>query len=107
MSKNNEAAVTNDAVQQPNPEEAPVQENSTAYLMEYVPIKLFKDSRRYNKPLFVSVGDYSATIPRGSVQYVPRFIAQHIEECLEQDERTAKMIEALVEESETKYRQVG
>lgn len=65
-----------------------------------VKIKLFKDNGKYKDPLFVSVGNYRAAIPRGIEVDVPYYIAKHIEEMLAQDQQTSELISAYVEEYE-------
>ena len=92
-----------------NPDQESVQDQEVEQidLHKYVPIKLFKDNGRYKEPLPVAVNDYSALIPRGSVQYVPLFVKMHIEEMQEQDENTARLIEGIVEEAETKFKTAG
>lgn len=63
-----------------------------------VTIKLFRDNNRYKEPLVVGLNDYSAQIQRGVAVQVPYFVAKHIEEMNAQDEATAMMIEAKVNE---------
>lgn len=65
-----------------------------------VKIKLFKDSGKYKDPLFVSVGNYRAAIPRGIEVDVPFYVSEHIRETLEQDQQTAELIAMRVEEYE-------
>ena len=65
-----------------------------------VKIKLFKDNGKYKDPLFVSLGNYRAAIPRGVEVDVPFYIAEHIRETLEQDQHTAELISVMVAEYE-------
>lgn len=65
-----------------------------------VTIQLFKDNKRYKDPLYVSVNDYHAAIPRGIPVQVPMFVALSLEESQAQDTQTAMMIGGLVAEYE-------
>lgn len=65
-----------------------------------VKVKLFKDNKRYKDPLYVSVNDYHAAIPRGIVVEVPLYVALSLEESQAQDTQTAMMIGGLVAEYE-------
>ncbi len=45
--------------------------------------------------LYVAVNDYSALIKRGEWVYVPLYVAMHIQECQDQEEKAEMLIEAL------------
>ncbi len=68
--------------------------------MSNVQIKLFKDSGKYKDPLFVSVNDYRAVIPRGQVVTIPYYVAKHLEEMFAQDENTSALISKFTGEYE-------
>lgn len=63
-----------------------------------VKIKLAR-SRKDGKGQYVNVNNHSMWIPRGEVVEVPYYIAEVLENSAEQDERTAAMIDSLVNES--------
>lgn len=49
-------------------------------------------SKYQSAPLYVAIGDYNALIPRGVNVKVPYYVAEHVRECEEQDEKTATML---------------
>ena len=49
-------------------------------------------SKYQSAPMYVAIGDYNALIPRGVNVMVPYFVAEHVRECEEQDEKTASML---------------
>lgn len=65
---------------------------------EKVKIKLAK-TRTSKTGLFVNVNNYNYFIPRGEVVEVPLFIAEVIQNSVEQDEHTAGLIESLTREA--------
>lgn len=76
------------------------------YWMERVPIRLMKDNYQYKDPLYVSVNDYTAYIPRGVEVEIPRYVAKAIEESTAQDESTAVLIANYEEEYAKRQREV-
>ena len=66
-----------------------------------VEVKLFKDNGKYRDPLFVSVNNYRAAIPRGIYVY------KHIQEMSAQDEATAQLIAMQSGEFEAKTKSMG
>lgn len=72
-----------------------------------VKIKLFKDNGKYRDPLFVSVNNYRAAIPRGVEVSIPYYVYKHIQEMSAQDEATAAMITAKSSEFESKSKMLG
>lgn len=72
-----------------------------------VRIKLFKDKGRYRDPLFVSVNNYRAAIPRGVEVGIPYYVYKHIQEMTAQDEETAVMISTRSGEFEAKSKHLG
>lgn len=65
----------------------------TERMNEKVEIRLFKDNDRYKDDLFVAVNGVGYQIQRGVKVKVPRNVALVIEQGMEQDERTAALIE--------------
>lgn len=51
------------------------------YLMEQVPIKLFKDDDKYSAPLYVDINGKNWYIPRGVEFMIPRYVYNYIKEC--------------------------
>ena len=80
------------------PKETAVQEEKKPAkkldMKEMVKIRLSKD-RSNNADLFVGVNGYTALIKRGVVVEVPRYVARVIERSIEQDQKTADMIERI------------
>ena len=72
-----------------------------------VTVKLFKDNDRYKEPLFVSVNDYRAAIPRGVTVEIPYYVAKHIEETTLQDESAAMLISEMTNEYDEKAKVIG
>lgn len=77
----------------------PAVEAEEARMNEKVEIRLFKDNDRYKDDLFVAVNGVGYQIQRGVKVKVPRNVALVIEQGMEQDERTA----ALVDLESSKY----
>lgn len=65
----------------------------TERMNEKVEIRLFKDNDRYKDDLFVAVNGVGYQIQRGVKVKVPLNVALVIEQGMEQDERTAALIE--------------
>ena len=87
------------------PKAAPVDPaNDPTRLVE---ITLFQDNGRYKDPLYVSVNGYNAQIPRGVKVNVPFYVAKHIDEMLQQDSNTAKMITSMVDTYAEKAREAN
>lgn len=80
-----ESAATENAV---SDTALPDEENDPRRLVE---LRLPK-SRYQSAPRYVALGDYNAMIPRGVTVKVPFFVAEHVRECEEQDEKTATML---------------
>lgn len=60
---------------------------------EMVTIRLFKDNERYKDDVFVAVNGRRWQIRRGEAVEVPKYIADVLEQSMQQDARTAGMIE--------------
>lgn len=71
---------------------APV-EGSAAWYEEKVGIRLFKDTERYKDDVFVAVNGRGWLIRRGVEVQVPRYVAQVLEQSLDQDTATAELME--------------
>lgn len=72
---------------------------------ERVKIKLFKDNKEYKDDLVVGLNGKLYQIKRGIEVSVPKAVAEIIENSIQQDEKTAEMIESLVTETESKERE--
>lgn len=60
-----------------------------------ITLPLIPGHGKYSRPLYVSVNNYSATIPRGIEVSVPRYIAEHIKETNEQIRKTDDLMKKL------------
>lgn len=72
-----------------------------------VKVKLFRDNGKYRDPLFVSVNNYRAAIPRGIEVAIPYYVYKHIQEMSAQDEATAQLIAMQSGEFEAKTKSMG
>ena len=57
-----------------------------------VKIKLFRDNDRYTESVYVAVNGESYMVPRGVEVEVPEYIAQVLENSMEQDQATAERL---------------
>lgn len=60
---------------------------------ELVAIRLFKDNERYKDDVFVAVNGRSFQIKRGETVMVPRYVADVLEQSMDQDAATAKLMD--------------
>lgn len=60
---------------------------------EQVEIRLFKDNERYKDDVFVAVNGRSFQIKRGETVRVPRYVADVLEQSMNQDAATAKLMD--------------
>ena len=74
-------------------EQKKADEERKAYWNELVPITLFKDNNKYKDDVFVSVGDETCQIQRGKKVMIKRKFADVIEKAMEQDLKTAELID--------------
>lgn len=58
-----------------------------------VPIRLFKDNNKYKDDVFVAVNGRSFLIKRGETVQVPACVAEVLEQSMDQDSRTAALID--------------
>ena len=58
-----------------------------------VKIKLFKDNNKYSNDVFVGVNGENYLIQRGKTVEVPDYVAEVLEHSMEQDEKTAELID--------------
>ena len=61
---------------------------------ELVPVRLFRDNDKYKDDVFVSVNGERIQIKRGETVMIKRKFAEVLEQSLEQDARTAALIES-------------
>ena len=71
--------------------ETPIDER--AYWRERVPFRAFKDSGRYKDDIIVGLNGKVYVIKRGVEVMIPRNVREIILQSMEQDERTAELIE--------------
>lgn len=71
--------------------EKPIDER--AYWRERVPFRAFKDSGRYKDDIIVGLNGRVYVIKRGVEVMIPRNVREIILQSMEQDERTAELIE--------------
>ena len=71
--------------------ENPIDER--AYWRERVPFRAFKDSGRYKDDIVVGLNGKVYVIKRGVEVMIPRNVREIILQSMEQDERTAELIE--------------
>lgn len=64
-------------------------EGSPEWYAEKVPIKLFKDSGKYQDDVFVAVNGVGYLIQRGVEVEVPRYVAEVLAQSMEQDQQAA------------------
>ena len=67
---------------------------------ELVQVRLFKDNDKYRDDVFVQVNGERLQIKRGEPVWIKRKFAEVLEQSMEQDARTAR----LIEESGSDYR---
>ena len=67
-------------------------EGSKEWWDEPVTVQLFKDDGNYKDDVFVSVNGKTWQIKRGYKVQVPRFVAEVLNQSMEQDMQTATMI---------------
>ncbi len=60
---------------------------------QMVSIRLFKDNEKYKNDVFVAVNGRSFQIKRGETVEVPAYVAEVLEQSMEQDMATASLIE--------------
>ena len=60
---------------------------------ELVAIRLFKDNERYKDDVFVAVNGRSFQIKRGESVQVPKCVADVLEQSMDQDAATAKLMD--------------
>lgn len=71
-----------------------------AYMSKKVEVRLPKDKGRYKDDVIVNVNGKAWQIKRGVYVSVPRYVAEVIDSSEKQDERTADLIDGLVEKYE-------
>lgn len=79
-----------------------VVENET-YMQEKVPVKLFVDNDKYKEDVVVCVNGRAYVIKRGVEVLVPRFVKEVIDNSMSQDGTTARMLQGLANEFESRF----
>ena len=98
-----DAAKSND----PPPVDTHTQKEINSWLNEKVSVKLMKDSDRYKSDVFVGVNGKGWLIKRGEHVLIPRYVAMALEQSLEQDEKTAVLIEMKTADFERKVKDIS
>ena len=93
----------------PEKKEAPVAEefDPKKYWLEKVDFYAFKDNGRYKDDIHVGYNGKMYVIQRGKHVMIPRAVAEIIYQSMEQDQRTAELIEeksAYFQRESQKYR---
>ena len=83
-----------------------VSENET-YMQEKVPVKLFVDNDKYKEDVVVCVNGKAYVIKRGVEVLVPRFVKEVIDNSMSQDGNTARMLQGLANEFESRFLEVN
>lgn len=83
-----------------------VSENET-YMQEKVPVKLFVDNDKYKEDVVVCVNGRAYVIKRGVEVLVPRFVKEVIDNSMSQDGNTARMLQGLANEFESRFLEVN
>lgn len=83
-----------------------VYENET-YMQEKVPVKLFVDNDKYKEDVVVCVNGRAYVIKRGVEVLVPRFVKEVIDNSMSQDGNTARMLQGLANEFESRFLEVN
>ena len=78
-----------------------------AYWMEKVPFRAFKDSGKYSSDIHVGLNGKVYRIKRGEEVMIPRSVKQIIVRSMDQDQRTAEMIEQLSNDFKNESRKYG
>ena len=79
-----------------------VSENET-YMQEKVLVKLFVDNDKYKEDVVVCVNGKAYVIKRGVEVLVPRFVKEVIDNSMSQDGNTARMLQGLANEFESRF----
>ena len=90
----------------PNVVDKEVSENET-YMQEKVPVKLFVDNDKYKEDVVVCVNGKAYVIKRGVEVLVPRFVKEVIDNSMSQDGNTARMLQGLANEFESRFLEVN
>ena len=67
-----------------------------------VKVKLFRDNNQYKDSVYVAVNGESYMVPRGVEVEVPDYVANVLQNSIEEDQRTAEMLLKKVEEFDEK-----
>lgn len=73
------------------------------YMQEKVPVKLFVDNDKYKEDVVVCVNGRAYVIKRGVEVLVPRFVKEVIDNSMSQDGNTARMLQGLANEFESRF----
>ena len=80
---------------------------SPEWYEELVSIRLFKDSEKYKEDVYVGVNGKGWLIQRGVEVQVPRYVAQVLEQSVQQDEQAAALMEEKAGEFDSESRRLG
>lgn len=90
--KDAECALLRDEIAEKKQEREDAFAQQEAYLNEYVDIKLFKDSDRYNDDVYVAVNGQNCIIKRGEWVKIKRKFAVVLDQSEIQDMKTSELI---------------
>ena len=76
-------------------------------MQEKVPVKLFVDNDKYKEDVVVCVNGRAYVIKRGVEVLVPRFVKEVIDNSMSQDGNTARMLQGLANEFESRFLEVN
>ena len=68
-------------------------EGSPEWYDELVPMRLFKDTGKYQDDVFVAVNGKGFLIQRGVSVEVPRYVAQVLDQSMDQDQKAAELMD--------------
>ncbi len=90
--KDAECALLRDEIAEKKQEREDAFAQQEAYLNEYVDIKLFKDSDRYNDDVYIAVNGQNCIIKRGEWVKIKRKFAVVLDQSEIQDMKTSELI---------------
>lgn len=87
--------MANDTEKSKTPEDKAPEKGSPEWYAEEVQIRVFRDGERYKDDVFVGVNGKGYLIKRGEDVMVPRFVAEIINQSLDEDANAASKSERL------------
>lgn len=106
LNEMNEASDVNNVADATALSEAELVAKNEAYMKELVPVRLFVDNDKYKNDVVVAVNGVTYIIKRGVDVEVPRFVKEVIDNSIAQDGATARMLQGLSNDFETKISEI-